>query len=51
MAILPKIEFKDYSNEVIKDNKNTNGKTFLIDFQKKKMLKNLKSIKKLKRIK
>jgi hypothetical protein len=38
MAILPKIEFKDYSNEVIKDNKNTNGKTFLIDFQKKKML-------------
>lgn len=39
MAILPKIEFRDYSNEVIKDNKNNNGKTFLIDFQKKKMLK------------
>lgn len=38
MAILPKIEFKDYSKDVINENKNTNGKTFLIDFQKKRML-------------
>ena len=38
MAILPKIEFKDYSKDVINESKNTNGKTFLIDFQKKKML-------------
>ena len=38
MAILPKIEFKDYSKDVINESKNSNGKTFLIDFQKKKML-------------
>nr|DAX52547.1 MAG TPA: Protein of unknown function (DUF2634) [Caudoviricetes sp.] len=38
MAILPKIEFKDYSKDVVNESKNTNGKTFLIDFQKKKML-------------
>lgn len=38
MAILPKIDFVDYSKDVINESKNTNGKTFLIDFQKKKML-------------
>lgn len=38
MAILPKINFIDYStNNTIAD-KITNRKTFLIDFQKKKML-------------
>ena len=39
MGILPKIDFVDYSKQDTTNNKNSNGKTFLIDFQKKKLLK------------
>ena len=39
MGILPKIDFFDYSKQDTTNNKNSNGKTFLIDFQKKKLLK------------
>ena len=39
MGILPKIDFIDYSKQDITNSKNSNGKTFLIDFQKKKLLK------------
>ena len=35
MAILPKINFTDYSTNNATVDKTTNGKTFLIDFQKK----------------
>lgn len=38
MAILPKINFIDYSTNNTTVDKITNGKTFLIDFQKKRML-------------
>ena len=39
MGILPKIDFVDYSKQETNNSKNSNGKTFLIDFQKKKLLK------------
>ena len=39
MGILPKIDFVDYSKQDITNGKNSNGKTFLIDCQKKKLLK------------
>ena len=39
MGILPKIDFVDYSKQDTNNSKNSNGKTFLIDFQKKKLLK------------
>ena len=39
MGILPKIDFVDYSKQEANNSKNSNGKTFLIDFQKKKLLK------------
>lgn len=39
MGILPKIDFVDYSKQDTTNSKNSNGKTFLIDFQKKKLLK------------
>ena len=39
MGILPKIDFVDYSKQDITNGKNRNCKTFLIDFQKKKLLK------------
>lgn len=46
MGILPEINFIDYSKQVTKIQKETNGKTFLIDFKKGKMLrKNGKLIK------
>ncbi|KYM52129.1 hypothetical protein A2U07_07050 [Fusobacterium necrophorum subsp. funduliforme] len=38
MGILPKINFVDYSKTVNIKEKQKNGKTFLIDFQKGKML-------------
>ena len=38
MGILPKIDFVDYSKQDTNNGKNSNGKTFLIDFQKKKLL-------------
>ena len=38
MGILPKIDFIDYSKTITNSNNTSNGKTFLIDFQKKKML-------------
>ena len=34
MGILPKIDFVDYSKQDTNNSKNSNGKTFLIDFQK-----------------
>lgn len=46
MGILPEINFIDYSKQVAEIQKETNGKTFLIDFKKGKMLrKNGKLIK------
>lgn len=39
MGILPKIDFVDYSKQDTNNSKNSNSKTFLIDFQKKKLLK------------
>lgn len=39
MGILPKIEYIDYYKEEKLKEKKGQGKTFLIDFQKKKMLK------------
>lgn len=46
MGILPEINFIDYSKQVAEIKKETNGKTFLIDFKKGKMLrKNGKLIK------
>ena len=33
MGILPKIDFVDYSKQDTNNSKNSNGKTFLIDFQ------------------
>ncbi len=46
MGILPEINFIDYSKQVTEIQKETNGKTFLIDFKKGKMLrKNGKLIK------
>lgn len=39
MGILPKIDFVDYSKQDTNNSKNSNGKTFLIDFQKNKLLK------------
>ena len=46
MGILPEINFIDYLKQVAEIKKETNGKTFLIDFKKGKMLrKNGKLIK------
>lgn len=46
MGILPEINFIDYSKQVAEIQKETNGKTFLIDLKKGKMLrKNGKLIK------
>lgn len=46
MGILPEINFIDYSKQVAESQKETDGKTFLIDFKKGKMLrKNGKLIK------
>lgn len=46
MGILPEINFIDYSKQVAEIKKETNGKTFLIDFKKGRMLrKNGKLIK------
>ncbi|MCB8564943.1 DUF2634 domain-containing protein [Fusobacterium ulcerans] len=46
MGILPEINFIDYSKQVTEIQKETDGKTFLIDFKKGKMLrKNGKLIK------
>lgn len=46
MGVLPEINFIDYSKQVTEIQKETNGKTFLIDFKKGKMLrKNGKLIK------
>ncbi len=38
MGILPEINFHDFSKKLEQESKKTNGKTFLIDFQKGKML-------------
>lgn len=46
MGILPEINFIDYSKQVAESQKETDGKTFLIDFKRGKMLrKNGKLIK------
>lgn len=43
MGILPEINFIDYSKQVTEIQKETDGKTYLIDFKKGKMLRKMEN--------